>query len=537
MIDALAERAARKAKTPVNDARRSILRACREKASLPPGRFSLTVPTGGGKTLSAMSFALRHAKQNHLDRVIVVIPYTSIIEQNAKVYRDALNDPTALEIDNVLEHHSNLDESAARDTNLQAEIRRQVAAENRASPVVVTTSVQFFESLLSNHPSRCRKLHNIAKTVIILDEVQTLPPALLSPILDLLRELTDHYGCSVVLSTATPPALRHRENQGYKGLRDVTEIAPDPSALARTLRRVEVTWPKPGEVTPLRELAVQLQTHDRVLAIVNLRKDARELVELVGHDAFHLSALMCPAHRLFTLNSIRKVLLTEASCRIISSPLIECGVDLSVPVVYRAMAGFDSLVQSAGRCDREGILTLASGSPARKFIVFRAPTSPPSGTLRKGMQTAEHLLALEPSLDIFEPNMSIRFFSDLYAKHDTDRRRIQFDRQNFDFATVAAKFRLIDDGWQAPIVVPYGDAMKRVDKCRDEPTRLNLRSLQAFTVQISKQHLNVLRSMGAVESLWDQVDVPTGLFGDRYDKRFGMRPTEDGVNDVDILIQ
>lgn len=242
---------------PVNALRAEILRACRERAALLPGRFSLTVPTGGGKTLAAMSFALNHAHPRDPGagpprhrRVIVVIPFTSIIEQNAAVYRRVLGDA------NVLEHHSNLDEATLTERDPDREARRQLAAENWDAPVVVTTTVQFFESLFSNHPSRCRKLHNIARSVIVLDEVQTLPPQLLAPILDALAELTDRYGCTVVLSTATPPALARGDTQPH-GLSGVTEIIPDPAALSRRARRVRVRW-EIDEATPYAALAERL---------------------------------------------------------------------------------------------------------------------------------------------------------------------------------------------------------------------------------------------------------------------------------------
>jgi CRISPR-associated endonuclease/helicase Cas3 len=215
--------------------RREVLEACRRRAADAAGRFSLTVPTGGGKTLSAMSFALNHAVAHGLRRVIVVIPFTSIIEQSARLYREVLGQK------NVLEHHSNLDEQALTEADARGEDLRKLAAENWDAPVIVTTTVQFFESLLSNHPGRCRKLHNIAKSVVLLDEVQTLPPEFVATVTDVLGQLTDHYGCSVVLTTATPPALARRPSAAF-GLEGVVEIMPDPSTLAKRVRRVHIEW-------------------------------------------------------------------------------------------------------------------------------------------------------------------------------------------------------------------------------------------------------------------------------------------------------
>jgi CRISPR-associated endonuclease/helicase Cas3 len=260
--------------TPVNRARAQVLKACQKTSSQQIGIFSLTVPTGGGKTLSAMSFALRHTEEHELRRVIVVIPYTSIIEQNADVYREALGS------ENVIEHHSSLD-PVREEATYGVEITRKhaLAAENWDAPVIVTTSVQFFESLFSNHPSRCRKLHNIARSVIILDEVQTLPPAFLLSILDALNELCSHYGCSVVLSTATPPALAKRERFEV-GLGGVREIIPDPKSLAEQLRRVKYDWPDlDAPIADWAELAVQLAKNMQIMAVVHKRIDARTLAQ------------------------------------------------------------------------------------------------------------------------------------------------------------------------------------------------------------------------------------------------------------------
>jgi CRISPR-associated endonuclease/helicase Cas3 len=520
-------KSARAEPTPVKRLRADVLAPCRSAAERRPGRFSLTVPTGGGKTLSAMSFALNHAASNQLRRVIVVIPYTSIIEQNAKVYHDILDDPAHPEVNNVLEHHSNLDQQTLREINEPKEIRRALAAENWDAPIVVTTTDQLFESLFSNHPSRCRKLHNIAGSVIILDEVQTLPPKFRMPIIEALAELTDHYGCSVVLSTATPPALR-REVDRPDGLDDVHEIIPDPVDLANRARRVNVTW-SIRHPTPYDELARQMMDHRRVMAIVHRRQDARELAQhLPPEGRFHLSALMCPAHRLKVIAQIRRQLDQGDLCRVCATQLVEAGVDLDFPVVYRALAGIDSLAQAAGRCDREGRLTEASnGQPAGQFIVFRAPTEPPAGTLRKALQSTEFLLDLHHGqVDLFDPTLSETFFDELYDKESPDGANLQPERQNMNFANTAAAFRLIQNDYLRPVIVPYQnesiDAAERIAQYRQNPNYLTRRALQPLTVQISRQHHEYLQSMGAIESLDEGVDVPTPLFGNRYSDDFGL---------------
>lgn len=523
--------------TDVNSLRAEVLAACRSAAELKPGRFSMTVPTGGGKTLSAMSFALRHAARHDLRRVIVVIPYTSIIEQNAKIYRDALG------ADNVLEHHSNLDEATLEEQDSEREGRRKLAAENWDAPVVVTTSVQFFESLFSNHPSRCRKLHNIAQSIVILDEVQTLPPQLLTPILDGLRELTDHYGCSVLFSTATPPALVKRSDEQAYGLSSVREIMSDPTNLAKRARRVSIIW-QVDEAMPYEKLAEQLAEHDRVLAIVHLRRDARELAEHVqtlagNHGLFHLSALMCPAHRLNVLGRIREALDGERVCRVVATQLVEAGVDVDFPVVYRALAGLDSLAQAAGRCDREGKLTAANGGqPAGKLVVFRPPTEPPPGVLRKARDSTLTLRGLRGDIDPFDPDTCEAYFHELYGNHDLDERGIQTDRRNLDFATVSLKFRMIDSAMR-PLVVPYGDAIERVERFRHNPSRGTQRALQPFLVQVSPSHHATLLNAGAIESVPEhnpRVDVLAQPFWRRYDERFGLDPNIDGVMDPEVTV-
>lgn len=334
--------AAKAEETPVNRVRAEVLSACRGAAELAPGLFSLSVPTGGGKTLAGMSFALRHASRHGLDRVIAVIPFTSIIEQNVGVYRRALGD------DQVLEHHSNLDPEKETRAN-------RLASENWDAPVVVTTAVQFFESLFANRSSRCRKLHNVAGSVVLLDEAQTLPPGFLAPVLDVLRELVAHYGCSVVLSTATQPALSQRDTLP-EGFRDMREIMPEPASLARRLVRFQVEWPA-LEAGPVEwpELAARLASHDQVLAIVHRRQDARDLVRLLpAENRYHLSAWMCAAHRKQVLERILRALKHGEVCRVVATQLIEAGVDVDFPWVYRAMAGLDSLGQAGGRCNREG---------------------------------------------------------------------------------------------------------------------------------------------------------------------------------------
>jgi len=492
--------------TAVNRARARVLADCRGAAAEPPGLFTLTVPTGGGKTLSAMAFALRHAEAHALRRVIVVIPYTSVIEQNARIYRDALGEA------NVIEHHSSLDPD--RETE-----RNRLASENWDAPVIVTTSVQFFESLFADRPSRCRKLHNIARSVIVLDEVQALPAGLLEPILEALQELVAGYGCSVVLSTATQPALAQRDAMPF-GLAKVRAIVPDPSRLAQTLRRTRVRWPAPEAApTDWGALAEKLRAHRQVLAVVHLRRDARELARLVGgEDCYHLSALMCPRHRLDVLARVRDALGNDRPCRLISTQLVEAGVDLDFPVVYRALAGLDSVAQAAGRCNREGRADVGD------VMVFRAPSPPPSGTPRKGVETVLSLLGESPArVDIHDPEAFAEYFRRLYAKEETDARGIQPQREAFNFANTAALFRIIEDGGTTPVVVPYADAAARVEACVAEPSRRTFRALQPYLVNLYDADVAALKGLGAlVHPLGQGTPVLRAAFPGLYDPTYGL---------------
>jgi CRISPR-associated endonuclease/helicase Cas3 len=353
------------AKTPLNTIRAAIRRSCEQKAQMPKGLFSLTVPTGGGKTLSAMAFALRHAVKHGQQRVIYVIPYTSIIEQTGRILAGIFGRK------NVVEHHSNL--SPEKET-----LRSQLATENWDAPIVVTANVQFFESLYAAKPSRCRKLHNIVKSVVILDEAQLLPSQLLRPCVDAINDLTRNYGVTLVLATATQPALPK--------LDPLTEIIPNELNLYGRLKRTRFNFPTSlNEPTVWVSLAQRLQQHDQVLCIVNTRRDCHDLFQLMPTGTIHLSALMCGAHRSAVIRLIRWRLRQRLPVRVISTQLVEAGVDIDFQVVYRALAGLDSIAQAAGRCNREGKLNDAG--QMGEVHVFVPPKSAPRGLLLKGENT------------------------------------------------------------------------------------------------------------------------------------------------------
>lgn len=505
--------------TEVNVWRRKVLASCQDAASMPPGVFTLAVPTGGGKTLSGMSFALRHAIAHGLRRVIVVIPWTSIIEQNAEQYRAIFGE------ENVIEHHSALDPEKVTKDPEQEPLHNRLACENWDAPIIVTTSVQFLESLFSNGTSRCRKLHNIARSAVFFDEVQALPVHLLTPTLSALNELVDHYGVSLILSTATQPALGKRKVglREFKGLGDPRPIVGDGDALFRAFQRVEVEWPHDFDrPTDWPDLAERIAMHPRVLVIVHKRRDARELVELLPPGTFHLSALMTPQHRSEILRHIKTRLeCPSAVCRVVATQLVEAGVDIDFPVVFRAMAGLDSLAQAAGRCNREGML------PGKgRFIVFVAPTQPPKGVLSRGLEVAKGLLR-GGNKNLFDPDLYAQYFTRLYDVSELDTQNIQNLRAELNFPEVSMQYRLIEDGWSLPVVVPHDDrSAGLVKRLRYEPPgRSLLRSLQRYTVNVPKwtEWINsgVLEKVGKSETLVLSSDF-LHLYDNLYDNTFGL---------------
>lgn len=498
----------------VNRRRAEVLADCRRAAvEHAPGLFSLRVPTGGGKTLSSLAFALAHAERHGLRRVVVAIPYTSITQQTAQAYRDALGER------NVLEHHSAIDEGFDRETSREAEVRRQLAAENWDAPVVVTTNVQLFESMFSNRRGRCRKLHNLARSVIVLDEAQALPLPYLLCVLDAIRELAETFRATVVLCTATQPAL-HRRDALPAGLVGIREIVREPEALATALERVRVHWPEGDGALPYADLAERLKAHAQVLAIVHLRADAQTLAGMLPQSGrFHLSALLCGAHRAEVLRRVRAALEAGSPCRLVATQLVEAGVDLDFPVVYRALAGLDSLAQAAGRCNREG-----KREEKGDLFVFRAETEPPPGTLRKALETTVTLLERHgPCLSITDAGVLEESFRMLYAKENLDLHAVQTSRAELSFATVGASVRFIEDAFQVSVAVPWGDGEARIAAYRTRPDRARQRALQPFLVQLNAAHLPALEKAGAIERLSEDLVALSPTHRHLYDAEFGLR--------------
>ncbi len=518
--------------THVNRIRSRVLHHCLTAAEQNPGLFSLTVPTGGGKTLSSLAFALKHARLHNLRRVIYVIPFTSIIEQNAAVFRKAL---ATLGPDVVLEHHSNLDPDADHETTTN-----RLTTENWDARLIVTTNVQFFESLHANRSSRCRKLHRIARSVVILDEAQALPLELLNPCLRSLEALHRQYGTSIVLCTATQPAIHRRED--FKiGLDSPREIIPDPTSLYTDLRRVRTTR-LPAE-TDNAALARLLTDHPQALAIVNTRRHARELFELLPDDGtrFHLSALMCPAHRRVILHVIKRRLRQHLPVRLVATQLIEAGVDIDFPVVFRSLAGLDSIAQAAGRCDREGHLTDALGQPGGRLFLFETFEYRTPPFIRSATNSTVQTLASQPpdplSLDSIKDYFQRHYWDHQEAtdqKHILqnlpDRLHEPKDLLNFRFKKTATDFRLIDD-YTEPVLIPFGKKGRQLcDQLRQtfdpDGIRRLARKLQRYTVDIPKpQHAELLRSGTLLPLHEDRFFLLNSDL--HYSREFGLHPSPD----------
>ncbi len=490
----------------VNSLRADVLRQCREKAALAPGIFSLTVPTGGGKTLSSLAFALQHARAHDKRRVIYAIPYTSIIEQTADVFRDVFK---ALGKEVLIEHHSQADAAEKDET-----ARSRLACENWDAPLIVTTNVQLFESLFAAKTSRCRKLHNLVNSVIVLDEAQQLPPEFLQPILDVLNLLVKHYGVTVVLCTATQPALASTDyfdaSTDLRGLAEVREIIDDPDALFAALKRVDVALPNDWKVpTPWAEIAAQISTEDCALAIVSTRKAARELQRLLPSGTLHLSALMCGAHRKAVIDHIKARLQAKregrdlAPLRVVSTQLVEAGVDIDFPVVYRALAGLDSIAQAAGRCNREGRL-----NGKGRVVVFVPPEPPPMGHLRKGVEACISTLHGNKS-DPLARQLFATYFRQFYHSVDLDGKgvcsllKLEVKTLGVQFRSAAEAFRLIDDQDSATVVVRYAEHRVEIEKllgvlAAEGPQRWLMRKLQRYTVGIHKRVADRMLEQGSL---------------------------------------
>lgn len=500
--------------TVVGQARAAIYEACVRAAEQPPGIFHLTVPTGGGKTRSAMAFALRHAARHGMRRVIVAVPFISITEQTAEIYRDIFGDDPPV----VLEHHSGVggEESAEGDFHHGA-VWERLAAENWDAPIIVTTTVQLFESLFARRPKRLRKLHRLANSVLILDEAQALPAHLLKPALDVLQQLAAHYGTTVVLSTATQPAFEAIPTFASV---DATEIVPDPGRWFETLRRVTYEW-RVDPAPSWDDIADIMRSGPQSLAVLNTKPDTTALLDALDDpDALHLSTSLCGAHRRAVIADVKRRLAAGEPCRLISTQVVEAGVDIDFPTVLRAVGPLDGIIQAAGRCNREG--RLRNG----RVIVFKpAGERMPSGAYRTAADVTGAVLGAgveHPDT----PEVLHRYFRQLFDSVDTDRERIQPLRASFDYPEVTRRFRMIEDDTESVVVTQYGNgrAQQRVRDLLDQlrhgtpDGRRLLRQLQPYIVSVRSRAAEHFRRQGLI------TDVTAGLgeWHGRYDRVRGI---------------
>jgi len=435
--------------------REDLFRACTQSARQPTGIYTLTAPTGAGKTLALLSFALHHARLHGLRRIVAVLPYLNILDQTADVYREALaagggyDESATL----VLEDHS-----LAR-VGEDSDRLRALLAENWDAPVIVTTSVQLLESLFSSSPADCRKLHRLAKSVILLDEVQTLPQRLAIPTLAALSHLAARYHSTVVFSTATQPAFDHLDDNVRKWAASgwkPREIAGAPLNLFGRVKRVSVSWPSPGECADWQALAGQLESLPLALCIVNTKRQARDLFSLLSatrrDSLYHLSTSMCPAHRREVLRKIRARLDAGEPCLLVATQCVEAGVDLDFPHVYRAMAPLDAIAQAAGRCNRHG--RLAEG----RLTIFRPEqASWPSADYRQAALVTEEMLAAGGSLDLDDPQIFRAYYLRLYSVSALGESRTELDDAliALDYARARTLYRVIDKRDSVNLLVPY----------------------------------------------------------------------------------
>jgi CRISPR-associated endonuclease/helicase Cas3 len=517
--------------TTVNTIRNEVYQDCLKASELEPGFFRLTVPTGGGKTRSSLAFALRHAIKHELQHIIYAIPYTSITEQTATDFRMIFSDKQA-----VLEHHSGITTPDDPSNISPEEIWRRLASENWDAPLVVTTTVQLFESLMAYTTSKCRKLHNIAGSVIILDETQMLPTQLLRAILDILHQLVAHYGTTVVLCTATQPALHQRIE--FPGLTGIREIIPSPGEFFAKLKRVHYLWPQQGEKWTWQQVADRIGEEQQVLTIVNTRKDALKVLdalklpnELNDPSVLHLSTYLCGAHRRVVLQEVRRRLKAGEPCRLISTQVIEAGVDIDFPLVLRAIGPLDRIAQAAGRCNREGKLS------AGLVIVFDpVEGGMPSGPYKIGTQTTRALLA-DSTIDLDDPSVYLDYFERFYRYLNLDEYEVQAVRKSFDYPKVAEIFRLITDD-TTPVVVSYnvpgesGIVEYLLDGLQNRSihTRDYLCSLQPYMVNLRPKELAYAQQHGLV------VEILPGLWlwQGRYDAVRGI--VSDSMPDPEIFV-
>lgn len=508
--------------SPVNRSRLDIYDACILTAKQPTGLFRLSVPTGGGKTRSGMAFALRHALEHGQQRVIVAVPYITITQQTAEEYRRIFSEDDEHPV--VLEHHSGPRKGEEEADKFDPDaVWQRLSAENWDAPIIVTTTVQLFESLFANSTSRCRKLHRLANSVIILDEAQSMPANLLDPMLDVLRELCLHYGSTVVLSTATQPAF-----EALAPIRDLNarEIVPNPEKHFEALKRVEYDWRQRSPMS-WDQVAELMENETQALAICNTKQDALDLMDALDDpQALHLSTLLCGKHRMAVIKTVKERLEAGEPCRLIATQVVEAGVDIDFPLVLRALGPLDSIVQAAGRANREGML-----DSGRVIIFEPAEGGLPPGAYERATNTTRTMLNTTGPIDMHNPATLEQYYQKWYPLEDTDSEDVQKWRARLDYPEVARRFRMIKDDSVSVVITSYGakEERRRLRNILEQlrkgapPTRRLLRQLRPYTVSLWKHKADVYlnegflspkNSEGIAPDMWEwtgSYDVVRGL--------------------------
>ncbi len=512
----------------VNPIRSEVQSCCRQMSDLPKGFYSLTVPTGGGKTLSSLLWALRHAIHHGMRRIVIAIPYTSIIVQTASILKQIFGEEA------VLEHHS-----AFNPDTIQGEAgrhRAKLATENWDYPLIVTTNVQLFESMFSHRPSDCRKLHNMANSVLILDEVQTLPNGYLQPIVDTLKSYQKMFGLSVLFTTASQPVLSGliegcNPRAAFQGIDHIKEIIPKGYALHERLRRVRLEIDAEGSTYD--DIAARLSRHDKVLCIVNTRSDAKEIYERLPKEGLtlHLSRMMCPRHVAQTIQTLRQALSdpSEKVIRVVATQLIEAGVDIDFPTVYRQEAGLDSILQAAGRCNREGKMESAT-----TYVFSLSKEHPLYGSLTEANQARLSMTHVE---DWFAPDTMTDYFRQLYSRKDTfDKKGIKsllYRPAELSFEEASKEFRLIEEVGKT-LFVNRDNSMALIEQLKREGISYSLmKQLSLYSVNVHESDFRKLVSCGAVEEVVKEIYVVSDKL--QYDEQIGLRLDNHWMNEILLL--
>ena len=509
----------------VNAIRRNVQERCVSMSNVEKGFYSLTVPTGGGKTLSSLVWALRHAVHNGMKRIIIAIPYTSIIVQTASILKQIFGEEA------VLEHHSNFDPQSIQGKEMQH--KAKLATENWDYPIVVTTNVQLFESMFSNKPSDCRKLHNIVNSVIILDEVQTLPTDYLQPIVDALKSYQRMFGISVLFTTASQPVLSGliegcNPKAAFQGIDHITEIIPKEYDLHKKLRRVCLEIDNTGSTYD--EIANRLSRHNKVLCIVNTRNDAREIFERLPKEGMtiHLSRMMCPRHVSKAIQEIKQALSdnSETVIRVVATQLIEAGVDIDFPVVYRQEAGLDSILQAAGRCNREGKLDIAT-----TYVFCLSVEHKLYGSIIDANNARLNMINVN---DWFAPETMTEYFRQLYCRKETfdkkDIKTLLYKPTEMCFAEAAKEFRLIEETGKT-VYVNMDDSLELVERLKNDGITYSLmKQLSQYSVNIHERDFLKLWSYGAIEEVIEGIYVVNDRA--QYDENIGLRLDNHWMNEI-----